>query len=24
LVHYNTIQEVREFGRILAEMKESC
>jgi cysteine desulfurase family protein (TIGR01976 family) len=24
LVHYNTVQEVREFGRILAEMKESC
>jgi cysteine desulfurase family protein (TIGR01976 family) len=24
LVHYNTIQEVRRFGRVLAEMKESC
>jgi cysteine desulfurase family protein (TIGR01976 family) len=24
LVHYNTIQEVRRFGRVLAEMTESC
>jgi len=24
LVHYNTVQEVRRFGRVLAEMKESC
>ena len=24
LVHYNTIQEVRRFGRALAEMKKSC
>jgi len=24
LVHYNTVQEVRTFGRVLAEMKESC
>jgi cysteine desulfurase family protein (TIGR01976 family) len=24
LVHYNTIEEVRRFGRVLAEMKESC
>jgi cysteine desulfurase family protein (TIGR01976 family) len=24
LVHYNTVQEVRRFGRALAEMKESC
>jgi cysteine desulfurase family protein (TIGR01976 family) len=24
LVHYNTVQEVRRFGRALAEIKESC
>lgn len=24
LVHYNTVQEVRRFGRVLAEIKESC
>jgi cysteine desulfurase family protein (TIGR01976 family) len=24
LVHYNTVQEVRAFGRALAEIKESC
>ena len=24
LVHYNTVQEVHSFGRILAEIKESC
>jgi len=24
LVHYNTVEEVRRFGRILAEIKESC
>lgn len=24
LVHYNTVQEVRRFGRALAEMKEAC
>ncbi len=24
LVHYNTVHEVRRFGRVLAEMKESC
>lgn len=24
LVHYNTVQEVRSFGRVLAEMKMSC
>ena len=24
LVHYNTVQEVRRFGRVLAEMKKSC
>ena len=24
LVHYNTVQEVRKFGRDLAEIKESC
>ena len=24
LVHYNTLEEVRRFGRVLAEMKESC
>jgi cysteine desulfurase family protein (TIGR01976 family) len=24
LVHYNTVQEVRRFGRVLAAMKESC
>jgi cysteine desulfurase family protein (TIGR01976 family) len=24
LVHYNTVHEVRRFGRVLAEIKESC
>ena len=24
LVHYNTVQEVRRFGKVLAEMKTSC
>jgi cysteine desulfurase family protein (TIGR01976 family) len=24
LVHYNTVEEVRKFGTVLAEMKESC
>jgi selenocysteine lyase/cysteine desulfurase len=24
LVHYNTVQEVRRFGSVLAEIKESC
>jgi cysteine desulfurase family protein (TIGR01976 family) len=24
LVHYNTVEEVRRFGRVLAELKESC
>ena len=24
LVHYNTLEEVRRFGRVLAEIKESC
>jgi selenocysteine lyase/cysteine desulfurase len=24
LVHYNTVEEVRRFGRVLTEIRESC